>query len=79
MKTLVSLLMPGEPATTRDVHWPEHGSLATPIYDGAALAGDQTIDGPAVIELAYTTVPIPPGQRLTRDRATDNLLLDLEA
>jgi N-methylhydantoinase A len=69
---------PAEPLTRRDVHWPEHGSLATPIYDGAALAGDQTIDGPAVIELAYTTVPIPPGQRLTRDRATDNLLLDLE-
>jgi N-methylhydantoinase A len=68
-----------EPATHRDVHWPEHGSLATPIYDGTKLAGDQTIDGPAVIELAYTTVPIPPGQRLTRDRATDNLLLDLEA
>jgi N-methylhydantoinase A len=68
-----------EPVTERDVHWPEHGSLATPIYDGTALAGDQTIDGPAVIELAYTTVPIAPGQRLTRDRATDNLLLDLEA
>jgi hypothetical protein len=32
-----------------------------------------------VIELAYTTVPVAPGQRLTRDGRTDNLLLDLEA
>ncbi|MFZ0042984.1 MAG: hydantoinase/oxoprolinase family protein [Solirubrobacteraceae bacterium] len=68
-----------EPATDREVHWPGHGGLATPIYDGAALAGGQALDGPAVIELAYTTVPIGPGQRLTRDRATDNLLLELEA
>ncbi len=63
----------------RQVHWPEHGVLGTPIYDGAALADEQQIDGPAVIELAYTTVPVAPGQHLTRDAATDNLLLSLEA
>jgi N-methylhydantoinase A len=67
-----------EPSSRRSVHWPEHGPIDTPIYDGAALAGGQAIAGPAVIELAYTTVPVPPGQRLTRDAATDNLLLDLE-
>ena len=31
-----------------------------------------------MIELAYTTVPVARGQRLTRDAETDNLLLDLE-
>ena len=67
------------PRAERDVHWPDHGQLQTAIYDGRALAGDQTITGPAVIELAYTTVPVAPGQRLTRDARTDNLLLDLEA
>jgi N-methylhydantoinase A len=67
------------PTAERDVHWPDHGETRTPIYDGTALAGDQGIDGPAVIELAYTTVPVAPGQRLTRDGRTDNLLLDLEA
>jgi N-methylhydantoinase A len=70
---------PAAPKAERAVHWPDHGQLLTPIYDGAALAAGQAIDGPAVIELAYTTVPIPPGQRLTHDQATDNLLLDLEA
>jgi N-methylhydantoinase A/oxoprolinase/acetone carboxylase beta subunit len=67
-----------EPSSRREVHWPEKGAIDTPIYDGSLLASGQVIDGPAVIELAYTTVPVPPGQRLTRDAATDNLLLDLE-
>jgi len=70
---------PAQPRAERDIHWPGHGQLHTPIYDGAAVAGDQAIAGPAVIELSYTTVPIAPGQRLTRDARTDNLLLDLEA
>jgi N-methylhydantoinase A len=67
------------PTAERRVHWPDHGPAETPIYDGTTLAGDQAIDGPAVIELAYTTVPVAPGQRLTRAARTDNLLLDLEA
>jgi N-methylhydantoinase A len=70
---------PARPASDRDVYWPTHGPLSTPVYDGTGVAGGQAIGGPAVIELAYTTVPIPPGQRLSRDRATDNLLLELEA
>jgi N-methylhydantoinase A len=68
-----------QPTTNRQVHWPDHGPIETDIYDGATLAGGQTVQGPAVIELAYTTIPIAPGQKLTRDQATDNLLLDLEA
>jgi N-methylhydantoinase A len=70
---------PGEPRVERQVHWPQDGPLATPIYDGAALGDDQRIDGPAVVELAYTTVPVAPGQHLIRDAATDNLILSLEA
>jgi N-methylhydantoinase A len=66
------------PTSRREVVWPDGGTADTPIYDGAALGAGQTIDGPAVIELAYTTVPVARGQRLTRDAETDNLLLDLE-
>jgi len=72
-------LDPAQPRAERDVHWPGHRQLQTSIYDGTALAGDQMITGPAVIQLAHTTVPVAPGQRLTRDARTDNLLLDLEA
>jgi N-methylhydantoinase A len=68
-----------EPRGERQVHWAEPGAVATPIYDGAALGDDQRIDGPAVIELDYTTVPVAPGQHLIRDAATDNLILSLEA
>jgi N-methylhydantoinase A len=67
-----------EPTGRRPVIWPDAGSVDTAIYDGATLAAGQTIDGPAVIELAYTTVPVAHGQSLTRDAETDNLLLDLE-
>jgi N-methylhydantoinase A len=70
---------PAQPQAERDIHWPGDGQLQTPIYDGTALAGDQMITGPAVIELAYTTVPVAPAQRLTRGARTDNLMLDLEA
>jgi N-methylhydantoinase A len=69
---------PAQPKTEREVQWPGHGPIGTPIYDGTALGAGQQVDGPAVIELAFTTVPVAPGQRLTRDQGTDNLLLDLE-
>jgi N-methylhydantoinase A len=70
---------PAQPRAVRDVHWPDHGRLQTPVFDGAALSADQAIGGPAVIEFAYTTVPVAPSQRLTRNGRTDNLLLDLGA
>jgi N-methylhydantoinase A len=68
-----------QPRAHREVFWPGRGSLSTPIYDGAALGAGQRIEGPAVVELAYTTVPVAPGQRLTKSPANDNLLLELEA
>jgi N-methylhydantoinase A len=70
-----------EPAAPRErsVFWPGRGPLPTAIHDGEALADGVSISGPAVVELAYTTVPVAPGQSLVRDGATDNLLLSLEA
>jgi N-methylhydantoinase A len=69
---------PSQPTGVRQVHWPDTGPTDTPIYDDATLAAGQEIPGPAVIELAYTTVPVAAGQKLTRDTQTDNLLLELE-
>jgi N-methylhydantoinase A len=73
---------PADRASTsgeREVHWPGHGRRPTAIHDGAALAAGGRVDGPAVVELAHTTVPVAPGQHLVRDTATGNLLLRLEA
>jgi N-methylhydantoinase A len=50
-----------EPART-DVYWPGHGRTSTDLYRGAP---DDTITGPALIELAHTTVAVPHGATLT--------------
>jgi N-methylhydantoinase A len=45
-----------------DVYWPGHGRTATDVYRGAA---EETVTGPALVELAHTTVAVPPGATLT--------------
>jgi N-methylhydantoinase A len=43
------------------------GEVATPRYDRAALPQDVLIEGPAVVEDAWSTVIVPPGAALERD------------
>ena len=50
-----------EPVLT-DVYWPGHGRTPTDVYRGAP--GDM-ITGPALVELAHTTVAVPHGATLT--------------
>jgi N-methylhydantoinase A len=50
-----------EPAPT-DVYWPGHGRTRTDVYRGAP---PNMITGPALVELAHTTVAVPPGATLT--------------
>jgi N-methylhydantoinase A len=50
-----------EPALT-DVYWPGHGRTGTDVYRGAP---ENVITGPALVELAHTTVAVPPGATLT--------------
>jgi N-methylhydantoinase A len=45
-----------------DVYWPDHGPTATDVYRGAPA---DMITGPALVELAHTTVAVPPGATLT--------------
>ena len=52
---------------TRDVYWPEPGYVSTDIYDGAKIAPDMEIDGPAIVQLPDTTVTIRPHQHATVD------------
>jgi len=50
-----------EPALT-DVYWPGHGRTGTDVYRGAPA---NMITGPALVELAHTTVAVPHGATLT--------------
>jgi len=44
----------------RDVHFEEHGTIETGVYWRPALAIDETIDGPAILEETGSTAMIPP-------------------
>jgi N-methylhydantoinase A len=46
----------------RDVYWPRHGWTRTALYRGAP---GTTVDGPALVELAHTTVAVPHGASLS--------------
>jgi N-methylhydantoinase A len=51
---------------TRDAYWGE-GFVATPVFDGAALAGGARVEGPALIEEPFTVLVLPPGAVATLD------------
>ncbi|MGB9182716.1 MAG: hydantoinase/oxoprolinase family protein [Solirubrobacteraceae bacterium] len=57
----------GEPKTaangSRLVTWDERGPQDTETYDGEALGAGAAIQGPAVVELAHTSVVLHPGDR----------------
>ena len=43
----------------------------TPVYDGTALEAGQTIEGPAVIDLPTTGIPVPPDATVRRTERGD--------
>ncbi|HET6689852.1 MAG TPA: hypothetical protein VFG74_03215, partial [Miltoncostaeaceae bacterium] len=62
---------------TRDVLWVSADgteSLATAIFDVADTAGGGTVDGPAIVEGASTTILLPPGTRGVIDGSGDMVL-----
>ncbi|MCC7016866.1 MAG: hydantoinase/oxoprolinase family protein [Rhodospirillales bacterium] len=52
------------------------GPVATPRYERSRLASGRTIQGPAVVADAFSTVVVPPGATLTPDER-GHLFLDL--
>jgi N-methylhydantoinase A len=55
-------------ARVRQVYWPQQRAwVPTAVHDGRDLHAGARIDGPAVVELPYTTVAIAPNGRLTSD------------
>lgn len=59
----------GGPDGHRDVWWSEEQDwVSTPIYSGVeGLSVGKPIDGPLVIELPDTTIPVRPGQQAALD------------
>jgi N-methylhydantoinase A len=61
----------------RRVYWWEMEEFAdTPIYDADRLGRDAEVNGPAILELPHTTVPVRPQQSAAIDRF-GNLVLNL--
>ncbi len=60
---------PTGPSSHRDVWWSEEQDwVSTPIYSGVeGLSVGKPIDGPLVIELPDTTIPVRPGQQAALD------------
>ncbi len=58
---------PTEPDRVTTCYFGGDGPVPTPQYDRARLIGGQCIEGPAMIDDAWSTVVLPPGARLTAD------------
>ncbi len=66
------------PAADGKCWFEDIGEVATPRIDRDALCEGQRIDGPAVIEDAWSTIVLPPGAELVVD-ASGNLHIDVGA
>jgi N-methylhydantoinase A len=61
----------------RQVYWPEeHAWVPTAVHDGRDLHPGERINGPAVVELPYTTIAVGATQRLALD-AVGNYVLQI--
>ena len=64
---------------TREIFWPDRMErLESPIYDGVRLHHGNRVEGPAIVELPFTSIPVGVDQVLECD-AFGNLMLHLEA
>ncbi|MEA2617388.1 MAG: N-methylhydantoinase [Chloroflexota bacterium] len=56
----------GTATDTTEVYWPaQRRWLTTPVFDGPALARAGEVRGPALAELAHTTIAVPPEATLS--------------
>lgn len=53
----------------RKAYWPETGEwVQTPTYQFEHLQSGNVVIGPAVVEAELTTIPVPPGQKLSIEK-----------
>lgn len=53
---------PAAPVEHADVYWPGRGWTSTEVHRGSVTG---TVSGPALVELAHTTIAVPPGASLS--------------
>jgi N-methylhydantoinase A/acetophenone carboxylase len=64
----------------REIYWPNLGKLVdTPVYDMDRLRPGNVIDGPAVVESSYTTIPVPENRNFYIDSRKFGVLENMEA
>ncbi len=65
---------------TRTVYWPDTGGeVDTPVFDFALLQPCNVIDGPAIVESPYTTIPVPQNRSFYIDSRKFGILENLAA
>jgi N-methylhydantoinase A/oxoprolinase/acetone carboxylase beta subunit len=51
--------------SSREAYWPERGTrVDTDVYSFDALRPGNVVTGPAIAEMEYSTIVVPPGQQL---------------
>lgn len=67
-------------ATIRSAYWPEFGARRdTPVYTFAVLQPGNVVTGPAIAEMDFSTIVIPPGQQLAIDERGLGILTSTKA
>jgi N-methylhydantoinase A/acetophenone carboxylase len=65
---------------SRSAYWPEYGSRTeTDVYSFDLLAPGNVVSGPAIAEMEFSTIVIPPGQQLRIDEHGLGILEDTSA
>jgi N-methylhydantoinase A/acetophenone carboxylase len=74
-------LQPADPAAartgSRDAYWPElQERRETEVFAFESLRPGNTVTGPGIVEMEYSTIVVPPGQQLRIDRHGLGILED---
>ncbi len=63
--------------TSRSAYWPELGErVETDVYSFDALVPGNLVAGPAIVQMEFSTIVVPPGQQLRIDRHGLGILED---
>jgi N-methylhydantoinase A/acetophenone carboxylase len=74
-------LQPADPSSartgSRSAYWPELGGRAeTDVFAFDSLQPGNTVTGPGIVEMEYSTIVVPPGQQLRIDQHGLGILED---